>query len=153
MNFLKRINSILITLLGVATVVFFLFSVLPGDPARMMLGQNENQEELQLIQQKYGFDQPIFSQYLNYLNDLSPISAHLQQHDFNGLSTQKYNYIRLFNVGERSVVLKWPYLRESFHRSGVKVSQVIGNTLPNTAILATAALLIAISIGLLFGIL
>ncbi|GIR18474.1 MAG: hypothetical protein CM15mP32_6610 [Flavobacteriaceae bacterium] len=40
----------------------------------MMLGQNENQEELQLIQQKYGFDQPIFIQYLNYLNDLSPIS-------------------------------------------------------------------------------
>ena len=50
MNFLKRITSILITLLGVATVVFFLFSVLPGDPARMMLDQNENQEELQLIQ-------------------------------------------------------------------------------------------------------
>ena len=153
MNFLKRITSIFITLWGVATVVFFLFSVLPGDPARMMLGQNENQEELQLIQQKYGFDQPIFTQYINYLNDLSPISAHLLQHDFNGLSTKQYTYISLLNVGERSVVLKWPYLRESYHRSGIKVSQVIGNTLPNTAILAIAALLIAISFGLLLGIL
>ena len=153
MNFLNRITSIFITLWGVATVVFFLFSVLPGDPARMMLGQNENQEELQLIQQKYGFDQPIFIQYINYLNDLSPISTHPQQHDFNGLSTQQYSYISLLNVGERSVVLKWPYLRESYHRSGIKVSQVIGNTLPNTAILAIAALLIAISFGLLFGIL
>lgn len=153
MNFLKRITSIFITLWGVATVVFFLFSVLPGDPARMMLGQNENQEELQLIQQKYGFDQPIFTQYINYLNDLSPISAHLLQHDFNGLSTKQYTYISLLNVGKRSVVLKWPYLRESYHRSGIKVSQVIGNTLPNTAILAIAALLIAISFGLLFGIL
>lgn len=153
MNFLKRIISIFITLWGVATVVFFLFSVLPGDPARMMLGQNENQEELQLIQQKYGFDQPIFYQYLNYLNDLNPISAHPLQHDFNGLSTQQYTYISLLNVGERSVVLKWPYLRESYHRSGIKVSQVIGNTLPNTAILAIAALLIAISFGLLLGIL
>lgn len=153
MNFLNRIISIFITLWGVATVVFFLFSVLPGDPARMMLGQNENQEELQLIQQKYGFDQTIFIQYINYLNDLSPISTHPQQHDFNGLSTQQYSYIRLLNVGERSVVLKWPYLRESYHRSGIKVSQVIGNTLPNTAILAIAALLIAISFGLLFGIL
>ncbi|MGB0305774.1 MAG: ABC transporter permease [Flavobacteriaceae bacterium] len=153
MNFLNRIISIFITLWGVATVVFFLFSVLPGDPARMMLGQNENQEELQLIQQKYGFDQPIFIQYINYLNDLSPISTHPQQHDFNGLSTQQYSYISLINVGERSVVLKWPYLRESYHRSGIKVSQVIGNTLPNTAILAIAALLIAISFGLLFGIL
>ena len=89
MNFLKRITSIFITLWGVVTVVFYLLSVLPGDPARMMLGQNENQEELQLIQQKYGFDQPIFIQYLNYLNDLSPISTHPQQHDFNGLSTQQ----------------------------------------------------------------
>ena len=153
MNFLKRITSIFITLWGVATVVFFLFSVLPGDPARMMLGQNENQEELQLIQQKYGFDQPIFIQYINYLNDLSPISAHPLQHDFNGLSTQQYSYVSLLNIGERSVVLKWPYLRESYHRSGIKVSQVIGNTLPNTAILAIAALLIAISFGLLLGIL
>ena len=153
MNFLNRIISIFITLWGVATVVFFLFSVLPGDPARMMLGQNENQEELQLIQQKYGFDQPIFIQYINYLNDLSPISTHPQQHDFNGLSTQQYSYVSLLNVGERSVVLKWPNLRESYHRSGIKVSQVIGNTLPNTAILAIAALLIAISFGLLFGIL
>ena len=62
MNFLKRITSIFITLWGVVTVVFYLLSVLPGDPARMMLGQNENEEELQLIQQKYGFDQPIFIQ-------------------------------------------------------------------------------------------
>ena len=50
MNFFKKISSILITLWGVATVVFFLFSVLPGDPAQMMLGQNENSEELMLIQ-------------------------------------------------------------------------------------------------------
>ena len=50
MNFFKKIFSILITLWGVATVVFFLFSVLPGDPAQMMLGQNENSEELMLIQ-------------------------------------------------------------------------------------------------------
>jgi len=57
MNFLKRISSVLITLWGVATIVFLLFSVLPGDPAQMMLGQNENSEELILIQQKFGFDQ------------------------------------------------------------------------------------------------
>ena len=62
MNFLKRISSILITLWGVATIVFYLFSVLPGDPAQMMLGQNANSEELILIQQKFGFDQPVFKQ-------------------------------------------------------------------------------------------
>jgi peptide/nickel transport system permease protein len=32
----------------VITVIFFLFNVLPGDPARMMLDQNENSEQLAL---------------------------------------------------------------------------------------------------------
>ena len=152
MNFKKRMTSLVITLWGVATVVFFLFSVLPGDPARMMLGQNENQEELKRIQKKYGFDQPIVTQYLKYLNDLRPISVHPQTDDFNGLSTQQYTSIRLLNLGKNSVVLKWPYLRESYHKSGVKVSQVIRNTLPSTFVLAIAALSIAMSFGLLFGI-
>jgi peptide/nickel transport system permease protein len=153
MNFLKRISSVLITLWGVATIVFLLFRVLPGDPAQMMLGQNANSEELILIQQKFGFDQPVFNQYTSYLNDLSPISIHPQTHDFNGLSTNQYSYTSIFNLGERVLVLKWPYLRESFQKSGVQVSQVIQDTLPNTAILAMAALLIAICFGILFGIL
>jgi peptide/nickel transport system permease protein len=153
MIFLKRIFSVIITLWGVVTVVFFLFSVLPGDPAQMMLGQNENRDELILIQQKFGFDQPILKQYSNYLNDLSPISIHPQVRDFNGLSTNQYSYISIFNLGDKSIVLKWPYLRESYHKSGVQVSQVIQNTLPNTAILAVASLLIAICFGLLFGVL
>jgi peptide/nickel transport system permease protein len=42
----------------VITVIFFLFNVLPGDPARMMLDQNENSEQLALIKKKYGFDKP-----------------------------------------------------------------------------------------------
>jgi peptide/nickel transport system permease protein len=53
----------------------FLFNVLPGDPARMMLDQNENSEQLALIK-KYGFDKPIATQYLYYINDLSPLSLH-----------------------------------------------------------------------------
>lgn len=153
MNFLKRMTSVFITLWGVATVVFFLFSVLPGDPAQMMLGQNENSEELALIQKKFGFDQPILSQYAKYLNDLSPISLHPQDDDFNGLSTDQYRYNSILNIGQRKLVLKMPYLRKSYHKSGVNVSQVIKDTLPNTAILAMAALLIAICFGLLLGIL
>jgi peptide/nickel transport system permease protein len=55
---------------------FLLFNVLPGDPARMMLDQNENSEQLALIKKKYGFDKPIATQYLYYINDLSPLSLH-----------------------------------------------------------------------------
>ena len=51
--------NILITLFGVVTVIFFLFQVLPGDPARMMMDQNEDQEQLKIINQKYGFNEPV----------------------------------------------------------------------------------------------
>ena len=35
----KRLMYGFLVLLGVVTLVFFLFNILPGDPARMMLGQ------------------------------------------------------------------------------------------------------------------
>ena len=50
-----------------ASLVFVLFSILPGDPSRMMMGQRENEEMRLAIQQKYGFDEPIHKQYLYYL--------------------------------------------------------------------------------------
>ena len=71
-----KILNIFFTLFGVITVVFFLFQVLPGDPARMMMDQNENEEQLKIINKKYGFDLPVYKQYLYYLNDLSIISVH-----------------------------------------------------------------------------
>ena len=64
-----KILNILFTLLGVITVIFFLFQVLPGDPGRMMMGQNEDDEQLKAINARYGFDKPVFVQYLYYLND------------------------------------------------------------------------------------
>ena len=47
------------TLLGVVTLIFFLFNVLPGDPSQMMLGQNQNGQQRFLIKKKYGFDLPL----------------------------------------------------------------------------------------------
>ena len=61
---LHKTGYALLTLFGVITVIFFLFNVLPGDPARMMLDQNENSEQLALVKKKYGFDKPIGTQYL-----------------------------------------------------------------------------------------
>tara|TARA_B110000879_G_scaffold20296_1_gene25172 strand:- start:484 stop:687 length:204 start_codon:yes stop_codon:yes gene_type:complete len=47
--FWKKLGNILITLFGVVTIIFFLFNILPGDPAQMMLGQNENSEQLLVL--------------------------------------------------------------------------------------------------------
>ena len=143
----------ILTLLGVITVIFFLFNVLPGDPAQMMLGQNEDSEQLALVKQKYGFDKSIGTQYLYYLNDLSPMSFHSNQSsDYTYLEENKYNEAKLISLGSRTIVLKWPYLRESFTKQGKKVSQVLAETLPNTIVLAVAAIFIAIILGICLGV-
>lgn len=150
---LHKTGYALLTLFGVVTVIFFLFTVLPGDPARMMLDQNENSEQLAIIKKKYGFDKPVGVQYLYYLNDLSPVSFHsTNQDDYTFLAEAKYTALRLFTIGGTTIVLKAPYLRESFQKSGKKVTQIIGDTLPNTVVLAIFAIIIAIIIGVVLGI-
>ena len=84
-----------------ASLVFVLFSILPGDPSRMMMGQRENEEMRLAIQQKYGFDQPIHKQYLYYLNDLSPISLHSNNtNDFTNTNNHMYNIFASFSISE-----------------------------------------------------
>ena len=149
-NFLfNRLIYSVLTLFGVVTLIFFLFNVLPGDPAQMMLGQNQNSEQLINVKKKYGFDQPISTQYFYYLNDLSPISFHSNnQENYTFLKEDKYSEIKLIKFDAFTVVLKFPYLRTSFTMQGKKVSEIIRNTLPNTIVLAISAITIAIIIGL-----
>ncbi|GGZ77779.1 peptide ABC transporter permease [Algibacter mikhailovii] len=119
----------------------------------MMLGQNEDSEQLALVKQKYGFDKSIGTQYLYYLNDLSPMSFHSNQSsDYTYLEENKYNEAKLISLGSSTIVLKWPYLRESFTKQGKKVSQVLAETLPNTIVLAVAAIFIAIILGICLGV-
>lgn len=142
-----------LTLFGVVTVIFLLFNILPGDPARMMLDQREDTEQLQNIRKKYGFDKPVFTQYLYYLNDVSPLSFHSKnKENYTFLSEGKYNAQSLFSLGNKEVVIKTPYLRQSFQRNGKNVSEVIKETLPNTAVLAIVAITIALFLGIVLGI-
>ncbi|XRE43930.1 Dipeptide ABC transporter, permease protein DppB [Tenacibaculum discolor] len=142
-----------LTLFGVVTVIFLLFNILPGDPARMMLDQREDTEQLQNIRKKYGFDKPVFTQYLYYLNDVSPLSFHSKnKENYTFLSEGKYNAQSLFSIGNTEVVIKTPYLRQSFQKNGKNVSEVIKETLPNTAILAIVAITIALFLGIVLGI-
>ena len=150
---LNKLFNMLITLFGVVSIVFFLFNILPGDPAQMMLGQNENSEQLKIIKQKYGFDKPILVQYFYYLNDLSPISIHSKdENNISFITKKKYNYILVSEFKKNKFVIKLPYLRESYQKNGVLVSEIIKNTLPNTVILAFSSIIIAIFLGLFFGI-
>jgi len=150
---LQKIGYAVLTLFGVVTVIFLLFNILPGDPARMMLGQNETAEQVAIVKKKYGFDKSLGEQYLLYLNDLSPLSFHSKtEGDYSFLSEGKYTATKLFSTEGTTTVLKLPYLRESFQKNGKPVSSVIAETLPNTAILAISAITIAMMLGVFLGI-
>ncbi len=150
---LHKTGYALLTIFGVVSVIFLLFNILPGDPAQMMLGQNQSEEQINMVKKKYGFDQPLTTQYLYYLNDLSPLSFHAKnEKNYTFLKEEKYNALPLFSIGNNQVVIKSPYLRESFQRKGKTVSAIIKETLPNTIILAVSAIIIALLIGLFLGI-
>lgn len=119
----------------------------------MMLGQNEDSAQLAIVKQKYGFDKPVTTQYFYYLNDLLPISFHSKKEtDYTYLRDGKYSATKLFSIGNTTVVLKFPYMRESFTKQGKKVSDVLGETLPNTFVLAVSAIVIAMLLGVFLGI-
>ena len=154
-DFLSKLGYGLCTLFGVVTVVFLLFNVLPGDPARMLLDERQDDSQLQAIRKKYGFDKPLSTQYIYYLNDLSPISFHSTDTE-NNSSLESGNYTVFFQFSLNSTIdiaLKVPYLRRSFQKNGKPVTEIITETLPNTAILAISAIGIALFLGVLLGVL
>lgn len=150
----KRLFYGFLVLLGVITVVFLLFNVLPGDPARAMLGQRADQASIDAINKDLGRDKPLTTQFMMYLNDISPISVHdpVNKDHYLYLSPDKYSsYIKLFSAGSKVVILKYPYLRRSYITKR-KVSDIIEETLPETTVLAFAAITFGSFFGILIGI-
>ena len=150
---LKRLLYGLLVLLGVVTLVFFLFNVLPGDPARMMLGQRADEESIAIINRDLGRDKPVGLQYIGYLNDLLPLSLHnnADSASFFFLASDKYApYTTVLKVGKTSLVLKAPYLRRSY-QSKRKVSEIITSAFPQTAMLALVAMAFALVVGVALG--
>lgn len=48
------------------SLVSFMLTRLSGDPAVALAGENATSEEIELIREQYGFDRPIFIQYLSW---------------------------------------------------------------------------------------
>ncbi|MCM3763159.1 ABC transporter permease [Alkalihalobacillus oceani] len=60
---LKRILSIIPILLGVSFLVFLMVYLIPGDPARIILGQAATESAILELRAELGLDQPFFVQY------------------------------------------------------------------------------------------
>ena len=151
---IKRLLYGLLVILGVVVVVFFLFNVLPGDPARMMLGQRADAESVEMINKDLGRDRPLMVQFAGYLNDLLPLSLHNNndEQSYFYLDDSKYMpYASLVKMGGTTLVLKAPYLRRSY-QSKRKVSEILASSFPQTAILAVTAMAFALALGIVLGI-
>ena len=113
---LKKIATLVPTLLGVTLVAFALIRLIPGDPIEIMVGERRLDADARAaLMQRLGLDQPLYVQYVRYVNDL------------------------LHGDLGKSLVTREP------------VSAEFAVLFPATIELASAALLIALVIGLSLG--
>ena len=133
-------------ILVIVTVSSIIF-LAPVDPTRLTFGQRSDAATMKAKKTELGLDQPLIVQLSMYLNDVSPISVYTNSE----ACKNKYNYLNIINLGQKSLVLKWPYLRESY-QSGRGVSSIIMTAIPKTALLALMAILISTIIGIGLGI-
>lgn len=140
----KLLYGILV-LAGVIVLVFFLFQGF-GDPTRLIMGQTGDSATQSNIRKELYLDQPKWKQFLFYLNDVSPLCIHtrdeIKNKDLRGI----------FIGGETKVGLKVPYLRKSY-QSRREVGSILMQALPGTLILAVAAMIIAVALGIPLGVL
>ena len=132
----------LLVMAGVIVVVFFLFQGF-GDPSRLVMGQSANMATQENIRRELNLDQPKWKQFLLYLNDVSPVGIHTKEE----IEQKKLKGIFAGHLG-----IKVPYLRRSY-QSGRSVGDLLMEALPGTFILAAAALLIAVVLGIPLGVL
>ncbi len=84
----RRLLTMLFMLIAISIVTFLLFVVaLPGgNPAAMIAGRLATPTEVHLISVRYGFDKPIYIQYLHTMANIFDGSAFSYQQGFNVLS-------------------------------------------------------------------
>lgn len=112
----RRLLLFIPTAWAALTLVFVIFRLVPGDPARLMAGDAATEETIAQLREEMGLNDSIFRQYLRYLSDLL--------HGDLGRS----------RVYQQNVI------------------EPIMDRLPNTLLLATAAMAIALSVGVTIGI-
>jgi ABC-type dipeptide/oligopeptide/nickel transport system permease component len=64
---IRRLLLTVPVLLGVATLVFSLIHLVPGDPVQSMLGESASAQDVAEMRTRLGFDRPLYVQYLAFL--------------------------------------------------------------------------------------
>ncbi|AEE92032.1 putative peptide transporter permease subunit: membrane component of ABC superfamily [Tepidanaerobacter acetatoxydans Re1] len=66
---IRRLVGAIPVLVGVIAVVFILTTIVPGDPARIMMGQRGNPETIAKIRHEMGLDKPLPIQFLDFMKN------------------------------------------------------------------------------------
>ncbi|WP_138420698.1 ABC transporter permease [Aquibacillus sediminis] len=64
---IKRILMLIPVLIGVSILTFSLIHLIPGDPAKSMLGEKANEAQLEALRAEMGLNDPLYSQYGTYV--------------------------------------------------------------------------------------
>lgn len=67
---LKRIVGTIPTLIIVVTFVFLFVRIIPGDPARLVAGEQATQQDVEAVREQLGLNKPVTSQYITYVSGL-----------------------------------------------------------------------------------
>jgi ABC-type dipeptide/oligopeptide/nickel transport system permease component len=67
----RRLILTVPVLLGVATLVFALIHLVPGDPAQVMLGDAASPSDVAILRHRLGLDRPLVTQYVGFLRGLA----------------------------------------------------------------------------------
>lgn len=66
---IRRLIGAIPVIIGVIAVVFILTTIVPGDPARLMVGQRGNPETIAKIRHDMGLDKPVAVQFVDFMKN------------------------------------------------------------------------------------
>src|SRR5512139_2457003 len=64
---LRRLGFMLLTMVLVSAAIFLISEAAPGDVARHILGQFATPEQVELLRDQMGLDQPLYVRYADWL--------------------------------------------------------------------------------------
>ena len=135
---LQKVIWAFLTVVIVIVLNFFLFRILPGDPARAGIRDPRlTREAVEAIRVRFGLDKPV----INCFQSLNPVE--FGECAVNPLETQFFIYVGNLLRGELGI---------SYH-SNRPVAQVLGEQLWNTVLLIGAGQILSIILGMALGIL
>lgn len=68
---IRRLLQMIPITLGILTLVFSLIHLIPGDPAAAVAGEGARPEDIAQVRKALGLDEPLWKQYVTYLNNIA----------------------------------------------------------------------------------